>query len=272
MTPLLRISDLTVDFELGHQTAHAVRGVSLDIAEGETLAVVGESGSGKTVTALSILQLNPVPPCVYRSGSITFDGRELLSLGQRGLRSVRGDQIAMIFQDPMTSLNPLKKVGIQIGEALRLHRGTSRRDGRPAVIEALAEAGVPRPEQRADQYPHELSGGLRQRVMIAMALVTRPRLLIADEPTTALDVTVQAQILELLVDLQQRHHMAILLITHDFGVVADVADRVTVMKSGEVVEESDVGPIFAAPGHDYTRRLHAATPRLAPAATTEVDG
>ncbi|SDS43102.1 ABC transporter ATP-binding protein [Jiangella sp. DSM 45060] len=262
MTPLLRIRDLTVDFELDGETVHAVRGVSLEVAAGETLALVGESGSGKTATALSILRLNPQPPCVYPAGTIELDGADLLARPEPQLRPVRGNDVAMIFQDPMTSLNPLKKVGRQIGEALRLHRGVGRREVRPAVVEALAEAGVPRPEERADQYPHELSGGLRQRAMIAMALVTRPRVLIADEPTTALDVTVQAQILELLARLQDRHGMAILLITHDLGVVADVADRVAVMRAGEIVETGRCEELFAAPSHEYTRNLLAATPRL----------
>ncbi len=262
MTPLLRISDLTVDFQLGSATVHAVKGISLDLAAGETLAVVGESGSGKTATALSILQLNPVPPCVYPSGSVVFDGNDLLTLDDKALRGIRGNEIAMIFQDPMTSLSPLKKVGAQVGESLQLHQGIPRRQQRAAVIESLTEAGIPRPEERANQYPHELSGGLRQRVMIAMALITRPRLLIADEPTTALDVTVQSQILELLVQLQDRHGMAIMVITHDLGVVADVADQVTVMKSGEIVEKGSVEQIFATPEHGYTAHLLAATPRL----------
>src|SRR5690606_29075486 len=263
MTAVLSLGTLSVDFELGTETVHAVRDVSLDLAEGETLAIVGESGSGKTATALSILQLNPVPPAVYRSGTIRFGAHDLLALPEARLRAIRGNDIAMIFQDPMTSLNPLKKVGRQIGETLQLHRDVSRRDTRSAVVEALAQAGVPRPDERAEQYPHELSGGLRQRAMIAMALVTRPKVLIADEPTTALDVTVQAQILELLVQLQDRHGMAIVLITHDLGVVADVADRIAVMRSGEIVEEQPCEPLFAAPQHEYTRSLLAATPRLA---------
>lgn len=262
MNPLLRIADLSVDFDLGHEVVHAVTGVSIDVAEGEIVALVGESGSGKTATALSVLQLNPVPPCVYRSGTITFDGRDTLTLGPAALRNVRGNDIAMIFQDPMTSLNPVKKVGTQVGEVVALHRGLRGAKRRAAVVDALAEAGVPRPEERADLYPHQLSGGLRQRAMIAMALIARPRLLIADEPTTALDVTVQAQILELLADLRERHRMGVLLITHDLGVVADVADRVTVMRGGAVVEEGPVWTLFANPQHAYTRGLLAATPRL----------
>ena len=263
MTTVLSIDKLSVDFELGTETVHAVRDVSFDLAEGETLAVVGESGSGKTATALSILQLNPVPPAVYRSGTIRFGDHDLLALPEDRLRAIRGNDIAMIFQDPMTSLNPLKKVGRQIGETLQLHRDVPRRDARSTVVEALAQAGVPQPDERAEQYPHELSGGLRQRAMIAMALVTQPKVLIADEPTTALDVTVQAQILELLVQLQDRHGMAIVLITHDLGVVADVADRIAVMRSGAIVEEQPCEPLFAAPQHEYTRSLLAATPRLA---------
>ncbi|QVQ52772.1 ABC transporter ATP-binding protein [Spiractinospora alimapuensis] len=262
MRPLLSIDDLAIDFELGHETVHAVKGASIDVAEGEIVALVGESGSGKTATALSIPRLNPVPPCVYRSGTVTFDGRDTLRLDAAELRNLRGNDIAMIFQDPMTSLNPVKKVGTQIGEVVTLHRGLRGEKRRAAVVDALAEAGVPRPTERAALYPHELSGGLRQRAMIAMALIARPRLLIADEPTTALDVTVQAQILELLAELRERHHMGVLLITHDLGVVADIADRVTVMRDGEVVEASPVQSVFDRPQHEYTRGLLAATPRL----------
>ncbi|WP_328316824.1 ABC transporter ATP-binding protein [Streptomyces sp. NBC_00388] len=260
--PLLRISELSVDFRLETSTVHAVRGVSLDVAAGETLAVVGESGSGKTATALSVLRLNPAPPCVYSGGEILFDGRDLLALSEKELGRIRGHDIAMVFQDPMTSLDPLQRVGGQVAEVLRHHRGLSRAEAREAAVAALDEVGIPDPERRYRQYPHELSGGLRQRVMIATALVARPRVLIADEPTTALDVTVQRQILDLLVELRQRHGMAVVLITHDLGVVAETADRVAVMNRGTVVETGDVLDVFTHPADDYTRRLLDATPRL----------
>ncbi len=259
---LLRVEDLSIDFRLTAETVVAVRGVSLHVDEGEILAVVGESGSGKSATALSVLRLNPEPPCVYTGGRILFDGVDVLAMGERELRGIRGSDIAMIFQDPRTSLNPLKRVGVQVGEVVRKHRGESRRDTRDAVLAALREAGIPDAERRADQYPHELSGGLRQRVMIAMALVGQPRLLIADEPTTALDVTVQAQILDLLVELCERRGTAVVLITHDLGVVAEVADRVVVMDKGQVVESGTVLDVFDAPAEEYTRRLLGATPRL----------
>nr|WP_052478820.1 ABC transporter ATP-binding protein [Kibdelosporangium sp. MJ126-NF4]CEL20801.1 Oligopeptide transport system permease protein OppB (TC 3.A.1.5.1) [Kibdelosporangium sp. MJ126-NF4]CTQ98394.1 Oligopeptide transport system permease protein OppB (TC 3.A.1.5.1) [Kibdelosporangium sp. MJ126-NF4] len=261
MSALLEIEDLRVEFRLDTGTVTAVDGISLAVGEGETLAVVGESGSGKTATALSVLRLNPVPPCVY-SGQIRFAGRDLLGIPEKELRRIRGNEIAMIFQDPMTSLNPLKRVGAQIAEVVRRHRGASRSEARAAVVPALREAGINDAEQRAEYYPHQLSGGLRQRVMIAMALVGRPRVLIADEPTTALDVTVQAQILDLLAELRERHGMAVVLITHDLGVVAEIADRVVVMRHGQVVESGDVLTVFEQPGEDYTRELLRATPRL----------
>ncbi|WP_019544523.1 ATP-binding cassette domain-containing protein [Streptomyces sulphureus] len=260
--PLLDIRGLSVDFVLESSVVHAVRGVDLRVGEGETLAVVGESGSGKSATALSVLRLNPQPPCVYAAGEIRFDGQDLLRAGERELGRVRGAGVAMVFQDPMTSLDPLQRVGPQVAEALRHHRGTSRGQARHAALAALEEVGIPEPERRYRQFPHELSGGLRQRVMIAAALVVRPRVLIADEPTTALDVTVQRQILDLLVDLQRRHGMAVVLITHDLGVVAETADRVAVMHRGEVVETGPVFDVFDRPADDYTRRLLAATPRL----------
>lgn len=262
MNPLLSVQDLRIDFELADQIIHAVRGISFDVYEGRTLAVVGESGSGKSATALSTLQLNPVPPTVYPEGKIIFDDRDLLRQDKRQIRAVRGNDIAMIFQDPMTSLNPLKRVGVQIREVLRQHRPDDRTAHRDIIMEALADAGIPDPEVRAGQYPHQLSGGLRQRVMIAMALVARPQVLIADEPTTALDVTVQSQILDLLCRLQDEHQMAIVLITHDLGVVADIADDVVVMKDGLIVERGSTLEIFENPQEDYTRQLLAATPRL----------
>ncbi|PJT48286.1 nickel import ATP-binding protein NikD [Streptomyces albidoflavus] len=260
--PLLEIDHLSVDFRLESSVVHAVQDVSLHVHAGETLAVVGESGSGKSATALSVLRLNPSPPCVYTGGQIRFDGRDLLSLSEKELGRVRGRDIAMVFQDPMTCLDPLQRVGAQVAEVLRLHTGQSRAEARKAALAALDEVGIPDPEVRYRQYPHELSGGLRQRVMIATALVTRPRVVIADEPTTALDVTVQRQILDLLVSLQDKHDMAVVLITHDLAVVAETADRVAVMNKGRVVETGDVLDVFDRPADAYTRRLLAATPRL----------
>lgn len=209
-----------------------------------------------------MLRLNPSPPCVYTGGQIRFDGRDLLTLTEKELGRVRGRDIAMVFQDPMTCLDPLQRVGTQVAEVLRLHTGQSRAEARKAALAALDEVGIPDPEVRYRQYPHELSGGLRQRVMIATALVTRPRVVIADEPTTALDVTVQRQILDLLVSLQDKHDMAVVLITHDLAVVAETADRVAVMNKGRVVETGDVLDVFDRPADAYTRRLLAATPRL----------
>ncbi|PSK93806.1 peptide/nickel transport system ATP-binding protein/oligopeptide transport system ATP-binding protein [Murinocardiopsis flavida] len=262
MNTILEINDLSVEFRLGTGTVRAVENVSMHVAAGETLAVVGESGSGKTATALSVLRLNPAPPCVYSGGEVLLDGRDVLTLSEKELRAVRGNDVAMIFQDPMTSLNPLVKVGAQLAEVLRVHQGASRAQARAAVVPALSEAGIPDPEHRAGQYPHQLSGGLRQRVMIAMALIGRPRVLIADEPTTALDVTVQAQILDLIAELGRRHGMAVLLITHDLGVVAEVADRVVVLNQGRAVETGDVMDVLTDPADDYTRALLRATPRL----------
>ncbi|MFB8416103.1 ATP-binding cassette domain-containing protein [Streptomyces albidoflavus] len=260
--PLLEIDHLSVDFRLESTVVHAVQDVSLHVHAGETLAVVGESGSGKSATALSVLRLNPSPPCVYTGGEIRFDGRDLLTLSEKELCRVRGRDIAMVFQDPMTCLDPLQRVGAQVAEVLRLHTGVSRAEARKAALAALDEVGIPDPAVRYRQYPHELSGGLRQRVMIATALVTRPRVVIADEPTTALDVTVQRQILDLLVSLQSKHDMAVVLITHDLAVVAETADRVAVMNKGRVVETGDVLDVFDRPADAYTRRLLAATPRL----------
>ncbi|MFI6859552.1 ATP-binding cassette domain-containing protein [Streptomyces sp. NPDC050421] len=265
-TPVLEFQDLRVDFALASSTVRAVRGVSFAVNAGETLAVVGESGSGKSATALSALRLNPEPPCVYAGGQVLLDGKDVLALREKELRKVRGARISMVFQDPMTSLDPLQRVGDQVSEVLRLHGDHTRAEARRAALTALDEVGIPDPERRYGQYPHELSGGLRQRVMIASALVARPSVLIADEPTTALDVTVQRQILELLVSLQRRHGMAVLLITHDLGVVAETADRVVVMRHGEVVETGDVQQVFTRPTAPYTRDLLAATPRLEPVA------
>ncbi|QCO16331.1 ABC transporter ATP-binding protein [Azospirillum brasilense] len=258
---LLQVRNLHVEFRSGGGAMHAVKGVSFDIAKGETLALVGESGSGKSVTALSILQLLPYPMARHPHGSIRFRGTELVGAEEKVLRDVRGDRIAMIFQEPMTSLNPLHSIERQINETLFLHKGLSRAAARKRTLELLRLVGLPNPEKRLNAYPHELSGGQRQRVMIAMALANEPDLLIADEPTTALDVTIQAQILELLKDLQRRFGMALLLITHDLGVVRKMADRVCVMNQGEIVEQAAVADIFARPQHPYTRKLLAAEPK-----------
>ncbi|GAB3556367.1 ATP-binding cassette domain-containing protein [Spelaeicoccus albus] len=267
MKQILRVEDLHIDFELPDETVHAVRGIDFAINEGETLAIVGESGSGKSATALATLQLNPAPPVTYPRGRILLDGRDLLRQDRRTLRKIRGNDIAMIFQDPMASLNPLKRVGTQILEVLRLHRSESRGSHRKLMLAALDDAGIPDVEKRARQFPHQLSGGLRQRVMIAMAIVAQPRILIADEPTTALDVTVQSQILDVLVSLQAEYGMAMILISHDLGVVAETADNVAVMNKGAIVERGNVVDVFARPDQQYTRNLLAATPRLDTSAT-----
>jgi len=259
--PVLQINDLHAEFRLDTGTVRAVNGVSLSVEEGQTLAVVGESGSGKTATALSILRLHPTPPCVYTGGSIVSGGRDLLTLSEREMRRVRGNDIAMVFQDPMTSLNPVRTIGAQIVESLRKHRSLARGEARVRAVEALREVGIPNPEGRAGQYPHQFSGGMRQRAMIAMALACRPKLLIADEPTTALDVTVQAQILDLLADLQERFGMALVLITHDLGVVAQAADQVLVMYAGRPVESAGVDDLFERPRMPYTRALLESMPR-----------
>ncbi|HMA44059.1 MAG TPA: ABC transporter ATP-binding protein [Gemmatimonadales bacterium] len=263
--PLLRVRDLRTYFvtDRGPGTARAVDGVSLDLYPGETLGVVGESGCGKTVMSLSILRLIPEPPGHIRPGSlIEFEGRNLLTLAPRDLRAVRGNRIAMIFQEPMTSLNPVLTIGTQVAEAAIVHQHLSRAAARHRAIELLRQVGIPEPEERVDHYPHQLSGGMRQRVMIAMALICRPQILIADEPTTALDVTIQAQILELLARLQQELGMAVLLITHDLGVVAGTADRVVVMYAGQVVENAPTPELFANPQHPYTEGLMESIPRL----------
>ncbi|MDW8341483.1 MAG: ABC transporter ATP-binding protein [Geminicoccaceae bacterium] len=267
--PLLEVEDLWVRFHLEGGTVDAVRGVSFTVERGETVALVGESGSGKSVTALSILQLLPYPRAEHPRGSIRFKGEELLGRPEAFMRRIRGDRIAMIFQEPMTALNPLHTVERQIGEALLLHRRMSRDEVRARVVELLRLVGIPDPEERRLAYPHQLSGGQRQRVMIAMALANEPDLLIADEPTTAVDVTIQAQILRLLQDLQRRMGMAILLITHDLTIVRHVAQRVLVMTEGALVESGPVARVFAAPRHPYTQRLLAAEPRGRPAPVRE---
>ncbi|WP_026381777.1 ABC transporter ATP-binding protein [Afifella pfennigii] len=259
--PILSVRDLSTDFTQGGDVTHAVRNVSFDIGEKETVALVGESGSGKSVTALSVLKLLTYPPASHPSGEIRFRDRELLSAGEKTMREVRGNQISMIFQEPMSSLNPLHTVERQVGEVLDVHRGMSGAAARARVLELLDQVGIKDPEARLKSYPHQLSGGQRQRVMIAMALANEPELLIADEPTTALDVTVQAQILELLARLKEERGMAMLFITHDLGIVRKVADRVCVMTGGEIVETGPTERIFTAPQHEYTRHLLAAEPK-----------
>jgi microcin C transport system ATP-binding protein len=263
--PLLSIRDLSVAFRHGGRQTLAVDRVSFDIGKGETLALVGESGSGKSVTALSILKLLPYPAARHPSGSIRFKGRDLLPLGERDMQRVRGDDITIIFQEPLSSLNPLHTIEKQIGEILLLHRGLTGAAARERTLEVLGQVGIPEPQSRLKSYPHQLSGGQRQRVMIAMALANEPDLLIADEPTTALDVTVQAQIIALLNDLQKRLGMSLLFITHDLGIVRKIAQKVCVMKEGCIVEQGEVERIFTAPAHPYTRALLAAEPKPDPA-------
>jgi microcin C transport system ATP-binding protein len=262
---LLSVHDLSVTFHGGGRQTLAVDRVSFDVGKGETVALVGESGSGKSVTALSILKLLPYPAAQHPSGSITFKGQDLLKASERNMRRVRGDDITIVFQEPMTSLNPLHTIEKQIGEILLLHRGMTGAAARARIIEVLSQVGIPDPESRLDAYPHQLSGGQRQRVMIAMALANEPDLLIADEPTTALDVTVQAQIIELLKDVKKRLGMSLLFITHDLGIVRKIADRVCVMKEGKIVEQGAVEQVFSAPQHPYTRALLAAEPKPDPA-------
>jgi peptide/nickel transport system ATP-binding protein/oligopeptide transport system ATP-binding protein len=261
--PLLSVRDLRTWFFTDQGVAKAVDGISFDVLEGETLGIVGESGCGKTVTSLSILGLLPRPPAQIMEGSsIRLRGEELIGCGERRMRSLRGNDISMIFQEPMSSLNPVYTVGDQIVEVLRLHRGMDRKAARAEAVRLLTEVGISEPERRVDEYPHQLSGGMRQRVMIAMALSCEPQLLIADEPTTALDVTIQAQILDLLAALRAKFGMAVLLITHDLGVVAEVCDRVVVMYAGQVVETGSVYDIFDEPAHPYTRGLLASLPSV----------
>jgi len=262
--PLVSVDDLSVDFRAGGAVTHAVKNVSFDIANGGTMGLVGESGSGKTVTALSILKLLPYPAASHPSGAIRFKGENLLALPPDGLRHVRGNKISMIFQEPMTSLNPLHTIEQQIAEVLRIHKGMSGNACRARVIDLLTKVGIEDPKGRLASYPHQLSGGQRQRVMIAMALANEPDLLIADEPTTALDVTIQAQILELLLDLKAEFNMAMLLITHDLGIVRKMADHVCVMHNGEIVERGLTRDIFEAPKNAYTKHLIASEPKGSP--------
>ena len=270
MAELLEVTDLRTQFPTRAGLVRAVDGVSFQIDEGELLGIVGESGCGKSITALSIIRLISLPGRIA-GGSIRFQGEELTTASDERMRQIRGNEIAMIFQDPMTSLNPVFTVGEQIAESLRLHRSLNKKEAWVAAMDAMREVAIPSPERRVSDYPHQLSGGMRQRVMIAMALACDPKLLVADEPTTALDVTIQAQILELLDDLRKSRKLAVMLITHDLGVVAEVADRVCVMYTGKIVEESDVDEMFDKPKHPYTRGLLASVPKLNAAGVQQRD-
>ncbi|MBS1810617.1 MAG: ABC transporter ATP-binding protein [Acidobacteria bacterium] len=259
--PLLEVKNLRTYFATARGEVRSVDDVSFTLESGETLCLVGESGCGKSVTALSIMRLVASPGYIA-GGEILFEGRDLLKLSNEAMRKIRGDDVAMIFQDPMTSLNPVYTVGEQIAEAIRLHRGVSKKEAWNQAIEGMRDVAIPSPESRAKSYPHEMSGGMRQRVMIAMALACDPKLLIADEPTTALDVTIQAQILRELAELREKRKLGLLLITHDLGVVAETADRVAVMYAGKIVEEAPVRELFARPRHPYTEGLLRAVPQL----------
>jgi len=259
---LLRIEDLQTHFFTSGGVVKAVNGISYDVEEGETVAIVGESGCGKSVSALSILRLIPDPPGRIVGGSIQFNGMNLLSLSDEEIRKVRGHQIGMIFQEPMTSLNPILTIGLQLTETMEVHLGLKRADAQKRAAEYLRMVGIPEPERRLQQYPHHLSGGMRQRVMIAMALCCEPKLIIADEPTTALDVTIQAQILELMKDLTKRMGVALIVITHNLGVVARYADRVNVMYAGKIIERGPARAIYSRPSHPYTLGLLRSVPRL----------
>jgi oligopeptide/dipeptide ABC transporter ATP-binding protein len=260
--PVLRVRDLRTEFRTPAGTAAAVDGISYDVYAGETLAIVGESGSGKSVSSLSIMGLIPDPPGRVTAGSVLFEDRDLLKLGERHMQDVRGHKISMIFQEPMTSLNPVLSIERQMVEGIREHLGLSAREARERAVEMLRRVHIPAPEARLKEFPHQLSGGMLQRIMIAIALSCNPRVLIADEPTTALDVTIQAQILDIMGELRDQLGTAIVLITHDMGVVAEMADRVIIMYAGRKVEEGPVADIFASPRHPYTRGLLAALPKL----------
>lgn len=259
---ILSVKGLKTTFRSSRGIVKAVDGLSFEIKEGETLALVGESGCGKSVTSLSILRLIQEPPGKIEEGKVTYKGRDLIKLSKKEMRSIRGNEISMIFQEPMTSLNPLFTIGNQIMEAIRLHQGLKKEDATRKCVEMLELVGIPDPERRITNYPHEMSGGMRQRVMIAMALACEPSLLIADEPTTALDVTIQAQILDLLRKLRESMNMSLLLITHDFGIVAEMADRVGVMYGGQMVEYGNLEDIFRRPGHPYTVGLLNSIPGI----------
>lgn len=262
MEPILQVKDLHVSFKVRGGEVKAVRGVNFEVGKGETIAIVGESGSGKSVTAQSIMRLIPSPPSIVKNGEIIFNGENLLKKSNKQMEAIRGKDIGMIFQDPMTSLNPTIKVGRQITEGLIKHQGLSREEAKNRAIEMLKMVGIKNAEARFSQYPHEFSGGMRQRVMIAIALACRPALLIADEPTTALDVTIQAQILDVMKDMQDKLGTSIILITHDLGVVAGMCDRVMVMYAGEVVETGTKWEIFKNPSHPYTQGLLRSLPRI----------
>jgi peptide/nickel transport system ATP-binding protein/oligopeptide transport system ATP-binding protein len=259
---VLTVDNLKTYFRVKEGLAKAVDGVSFQIHRGETLGLVGESGCGKTVSSLSILKLLEMPPAEFHSGKILFAGQDLLTFSEQQMRNIRGKSISMIFQEPMTSLNPMLSIGFQVGEVLINHERLTVRQARSRTVELLEMVGIPSPEKRATEYPHQLSGGMRQRVMIALALACNPQVLIADEPTTALDVTIQAQILELMIDLRENLGTSILLITHDLGVIAETAHRVAVMYAGKIVEEADVGTIFKKPLHPYTQGLMKSVPRI----------
>jgi oligopeptide/dipeptide ABC transporter ATP-binding protein len=261
-TPILSVRNLKTYFYTERGTALAVDDVSFDIPAGKTLAIVGESGCGKSMTALSLLGLVPNPPGKIVGGEIFFDGHDLLKLSDKEMRKIRGNDVSMIFQEPMTSLNPVFRVGDQIGSILRLHQGLSKAEAHVASIDLLTQVGIPAPESRVNDYPHQMSGGMRQRIMIAMALACNPKVLIADEPTTALDVTIQAQILDLLRKLQDERGMAILLITHDLGVVAEMADEVAIMYAGKIIEQAPVQSLFDEKAHPYTQGLFNSLPNL----------
>ncbi|URJ58908.1 ABC transporter ATP-binding protein [Paenibacillus polymyxa] len=262
MAQLLEVTNLRTEFKTAAGTIRAVDGVDLSVGKGETLGIVGESGCGKSITSLSIMQLLPKGLGKVAAGEVRFNGENMLDFSERKMRSIRGNEMAMIFQEPMTSLNPVFKIGKQIAESARYHHGVSKHKAKDMAVQMLTKVGIPRPEKVATSYPHELSGGMRQRVMIAMAMICNPKLLIADEPTTALDVTIQAQILDLMRELQKSEGTSILMITHDLGVVAEMCDRVVIMYAGQVVEETDVKTLFKDPKHPYTQSLLASLPQL----------
>lgn len=262
MDDILQVSNLVTTFQSSGKTIRAVDNCTFKVTKGKTLGIVGESGSGKSVTSLSIMRLIPDPPGKIASGKIIFQGQNLLDLSEEQMRGIRGNKISMIFQEPMTSLNPVYTIGNQISEVFILHKNATRKEARDMSIEMLKQVRIPSPEKRIDDYPHQLSGGMRQRVMIAMALACKPQLLIADEPTTALDVTIQSQILALMNQLQEENNMGIILITHDFGVVAQTCDDVVVMYAGRIVEKASSHDIFSNPKHPYTKSLLAAIPKL----------
>ncbi|AUY49984.1 ABC transporter ATP-binding protein [Streptomyces sp. CB01881] len=261
-TPLLEVKDLHVEFHTRDGVAKAVNGVNYSVSAGETLAVLGESGSGKSVTAQTIMGILDMPPGKISQGQILFRGQDMLAMKEEERRQIRGQKIAMIFQDALSSLNPVMTVGAQLGEMFRVHRGASKKEAREKAIELMERVRIPAAKQRVGDYPHQFSGGMRQRIMIAMALSMEPDLIIADEPTTALDVTVQAQVMDLLAELQAEYNMGLILITHDLGVVADVADKIAVMYAGRIVETAPVRDLYANPAHPYTKGLLRSIPRL----------